>query len=447
MPTPQLPVIPEQTLAPPTPNVPKASPIPLAAASLLAYDNNATTGQVSSEPPAAVPILLQAQPDQTLNQMSSFGDTTMSFGEGIDLSTLGINELQSMINSTSDLFSQPQQNDGGIDMNMFASLANGQTDAQTTNLLASLGSALNASAQQGRNQLQQLQIDQPSLQQQQQQIQQIQQGLGQSNGMQSLNQSQDSGQINQGVNNGQTATSQDVEALLASLNAGNNANGAGQTGQNVSGSQMNLGSMGAMGNSDMVSDAADSTNPFNFDFGPDNGGDVDLSEFAGLFPDGSAQTTSAPTQQPTQQTSQTQPTQSSRSSQQIQPAQDTQPADQVEQPQLPQQIPQTQPTQTEQISQPPMPAQSMSQPDLIQQQQASQAGQPIGGAFSNAANIGAQSDTQIPNMTGMTADDGMQGMGGDYNLEGINLDDFDFGNAGMPNVEGDEFETMFAEFK
>ena len=34
-----------------------------------------------------------------------------------------------------------------------------------------------------------------------------------------------------------------------------------------------------------------------------------------------------------------------------------------------------------------------------------------------------------------------------YDLSNINLDDFNFGEGGMPMVEGDEFESLFAEFK
>ena len=34
-----------------------------------------------------------------------------------------------------------------------------------------------------------------------------------------------------------------------------------------------------------------------------------------------------------------------------------------------------------------------------------------------------------------------------YDLGGIDLDDFNFENGSMPNVEGDEFEELFAEFK
>ena len=39
------------------------------------------------------------------------------------------------------------------------------------------------------------------------------------------------------------------------------------------------------------------------------------------------------------------------------------------------------------------------------------------------------------------------GMGENYGLEAINMDDYNFGGDTMPNVEGDEFESMFAEFK
>ncbi|ORX41121.1 hypothetical protein BD324DRAFT_678509 [Kockovaella imperatae] len=35
----------------------------------------------------------------------------------------------------------------------------------------------------------------------------------------------------------------------------------------------------------------------------------------------------------------------------------------------------------------------------------------------------------------------------DYDLSNIDLEDFNFGDGSMPNVEGDEFESLFAEFK
>jgi hypothetical protein len=37
--------------------------------------------------------------------------------------------------------------------------------------------------------------------------------------------------------------------------------------------------------------------------------------------------------------------------------------------------------------------------------------------------------------------------GGSYNVDGIDIEDFNFGDNLLPNVEGDEFETMFAEFR
>ena len=39
------------------------------------------------------------------------------------------------------------------------------------------------------------------------------------------------------------------------------------------------------------------------------------------------------------------------------------------------------------------------------------------------------------------------GDGQDYDLSNIDLDDFNFGDGSIPNVEGDEFESLFAEFK
>jgi hypothetical protein len=32
-------------------------------------------------------------------------------------------------------------------------------------------------------------------------------------------------------------------------------------------------------------------------------------------------------------------------------------------------------------------------------------------------------------------------------VDGIDIEDFNFGDNLLPNVEGDEFETMFAEFR
>lgn len=43
-------------------------------------------------------------------------------------------------------------------------------------------------------------------------------------------------------------------------------------------------------------------------------------------------------------------------------------------------------------------------------------------------------------------DAGQVGESESYVLGGIDLDDFNFGDGSIPNVEGDEFERMFAEF-
>jgi len=405
----------------------------------MAYDN--ATVVPSSELP--VPVLAadvqqaQSQPEQGLNQMSNFGDAAMSFGDGMDLSTLGINELQSMINSTNELFSQQQPNQngsGGIDMSMFASLTGGQgNDTQTNNLLASLGSAMNASAQMSQqNQDQQSQqisqnqqnqsnphnppvqqVQQNQQQQQQQQIQQMQQTLS---GLSNAQDQSRSGlnQMTQNMSSGNMGNAQDVKALLASLGAGNAGQiGSSQTGQAFPNNEINMG-----GNS-----GGQNNNQFHFDFGSSNSGDVDLSEFAGLFPDNSGQ---AGTADPGQQTT------ASAQGQQVQ----QQPSEPLQQPEQQQQTQQQQP-----------PAQTQMAPSQAQSRQSEQSVRSeIDNAVDTTTTTAAGPDTQIQDLSGMSTNEGMQEMDGNYNLGGINLDDFNFGDAGMPNVEEDEFESMFAEF-
>lgn len=53
------------------------------------------------------------------------------------------------------------------------------------------------------------------------------------------------------------------------------------------------------------------------------------------------------------------------------------------------------------------------------------------------------------NLDALLADAGQEGGYGEetYDLGGIDLEDFNFGDGSIPNVEGDEFEELFAEFK
>ena len=418
------------TLVPAAEQLPKASPIPLTAASNMAYDG--TAPQSSTEVPLA-PI----------------PEAAFSFGDGMDLSSLGIDQLQTMINSTNDLFNGGGEN-SGVDMSMFNMGDQGMTpgtQAETDKLLASLSSL---PGQQTPNMS--ITVQPPS----------------------------------------STGDAQrDVDAILASFSAGQ-----AQLNQAASADLAGAGSTGQQ--------------EFSFDFSGD-GGDVYLSELVGLFTNASAPGTRLPSPntqatalpggqeqnvagQQQQQQQQLQPSQpQSQPQEQPNPQQPQQPQPQQSQgQQQPQQNDQLQPPQSsqqpraspsnDQTQQPVLQDQAHSQLESAQTQQPiqpqshpeSQPQQPIEvDSLPNpfdTPNMGNMGDIDMSalGVTGMTNPDGTRaGVGGigvsapnttqvaggngdddgGYTIEGINLDDFDFGNSGMPNVEGDEFESMFAEFK
>lgn len=444
MPTPQPATVPAPHLSASLEEAPKASPIPLAAASIMAYDG-----------PPAQPSAPPSQ-DAPLVPLQNMTDGNFSFGDGMDLSTLGIDQLQSMINSTNDLFSGGA---GNTDMSIF-----GLGDQQMTpgpqseadKLLASLSGSMSA--------------------QQQQQMPQTQQTPQMSINIQPPSSTGDA--------------QRDVDAILASFSAGQaQLNQAAQSGQEGLTGQMQGQGQGQGTGQGMGQDE------FSFDFGAD-GADVDLSELVGLFTNASAPETRQPTpntqvmglpstkdedgsgnkgeqaQTSTDQASQAQgqsssqlqpqsqpqgavgqtgqPDQQQQQQQQQQPQQSqqqqpapSQPPAQQSRPQ--QQLPAQQPPQTE----PQQPANNQQQPpnpfeipDMdsmgdIDMSSLGMAGMSNNFASSNAGNAGLPA----------TNAQGVDNNGQEYGIGDINLDDFDFGNSGMPNVEGDEFESMFAEFK
>ena len=436
MPTPQPSAVPP-ALAPPVEPLPKASPIPLTAASIMAYDGAASQPSAQSTLPP-------------------LPDTAFSFGDGMDLSSLGIDQLQTMINSTNDLFSgAPGGGNSGTDMSMFNMGDQGMTPSgqtETDKLLASLSSLP---------------------------------------GQQTPNMS-----INIQPPSSTGDAQRDVDAILASFSAGQ--------------AQLNQASGG-----DAADAGAAGQQEFSFDFSGD-GGDVDLTELVGLFTNASAPGTRLPTpntqlaalpgaleqnaagqpqrqqqpsqtQQPTQQAAQ-QPSQQPPPPPQSQPP--VQPPSELQQQQQPSQqndqvlVPDSeQPAQrlstNDQMQQPVSQSQAQPQPENTQQQSLAPS-QPNAGpqqsieveSLSNpfdTPNTGGMGDVDMSalGMTGMTNADGTSGglggigvntvdltqdapgdwaVDGGNTIEGIDLDDFDFGDS-MPNVEGDEFESMFAEFK
>ena len=72
---------------------------------------------------------------------------------------------------------------------------------------------------------------------------------------------------------------------------------------------------------------------------------------------------------------------------------------------------------------------------------------------SAAGTQGKEDDSQMQSQQGSASAniEGLEGLGNmggeEYDFGGIDLDDFNFGDENLPNVDGDEFESLFAEFK
>ena len=314
----------------------KASPIELASATMLAYDGASST---ANQPQAQV--------------QGNFADPSLAFGpeSGVDLTSIGMNELSAMMNQQTELFSSasnPTDTTQPQDLNLFnestgpSTTVTPGTQAETEKLIASISQA---PAEQPTN------AEEPK------------------------------------TDSNADQTQGDVNSLFASLQP--------TTQQEVPSTQT----------------AETTAQNFNFDFGTAEGGDVDLSELAGLFSDAEVQAGAAAlggdgaAEQPT---SVAPPTAGAE--------QNVQQSTQAEQQQA---APETQ----------------VPQPDF--QMQTAQVSQP---------DFQIQSDPTIQNDGQSNAGgEGIQGDIGD--LGAINFDEFNFGDSDMPNVEGDEFESLFAEFK
>lgn len=409
--------------------------------------------------------------------VNPFGDGSMDFtntgnnNDSYALSALGLGELTNLIDSADDFFrSTTNPQDAGEDIAMFdrAIDASSQIDqgltpntqAATDKLMASLGDLTSAS------QMDQMGI--PSVP----------------------------------PPHGRMDNSTDVEALLASLNASAGAqsdmNGVGASGLSTSNMLSQAGS-------------GDQQQEFTFDFGSNaegSAGDMDLSELVGLFnvpsenPSRAASkgTTPIPPAQPQQagqeqqqtgtkmpeqqQTGQAgQEVQSSQQNQQSaqnqfdgKPAasQQQQPPSQSDQSQAtqmpPSQAPQTQQQQPQAV--PNENQQVASQNNETQQPQLSQQSPMIpSNPFESNGQFDLSNFNVGNNMSGLEGfgtgtdnsgnpdinpfEQNSNGNGGmvdgfDVNMgeeSGIDMDEFNFTDSGMPNVDGDEFESMFAEFK